>query len=108
MEIYYDKRNKGFITATINPYELVENDETEKIYKAKTTAENHMLFFSNIIMYNNVSKTLPVGMDETNEVLLKVGDIKEVNKEKINIIVEKDLFNVDIRKVTLIEEAKRQ
>ena len=108
MEIYYDKRNKGFITATINPYELVENEETEKIYKAKTTAENHMLFFSNIIMYNNVSKTLPVGMDETNEVLLKVGDIKEVNKEKINIIVEKDLFNVDIRKVTLIEEAKRQ
>ena len=59
-------------------------------------------------MYNNVSKTLPVGMDETNEVLLKVGDIKEVNKEKINIIVEKDLFDVDIRKVTLIEEAKRQ
>lgn len=108
MEIYYDKRNKGFITATINPYELVENEETEKIYKAKTSAENHMLFFSNIIMYNNVSKTLPVGMDETNEVLLKVGDIKEVNKEKINIIVEKDLFNVDIRKVTLIEEAKRQ
>ena len=108
MEIYYDKRNKGFITATINPYELVENEETEKIYKAKTSAENHMLFFSNIIMYNNVSKTLPVGMDETNEVLLKVGDIKEVNKEKINIIVKKDLFNVDIRKVTLIEEAKRQ
>ena len=108
MEIYYDKRNKGFITATINPYELVENEETEKIYKAKTSAENHMLFFSNIIMYNNVSKTLPVGMDETNEVLLKVGDIKEVNKEKINIIVEKDLFDVDIRKVTLIEEAKRQ
>ena len=108
MEIYYDKRNKGFITATINPYELVENEETEKIYKAKTSAENHMLFFSNIIMYNNVTKTLPVGMDETNEVLLKVGDIKEVNKEKINIIVEKDLFNVDIRKVTLIEEAKRQ
>jgi hypothetical protein len=108
MEIYYDKRNKGFITATINPYELVENEETEKIYKAKTSEENHMLFFSNIIMYNNVSKTLPVGMDETNEVLLKVGDIKEVNKEKINIIVEKGLFDVDIRKVTLIEEAKRQ
>ncbi len=108
MEIYYDKRNKGFIKATINPYELVEDEENEKIYKAKISAENHILFFSNIIMYNNISRTLPVGMDETNEVLLKVGDIKEINKDKINIIVEKDLFNVDIRKVTLIEEAKRQ
>ena len=83
-------------------------DETVLANAQAYADENHMLFFSNIIMYNNVSKTLPVGMDETNEVLLKVGDIKEVNKEKINIIVEKDLFNVDIRKVTLIEEAKRQ
>jgi len=106
IEVYYAARNKGFITATINPYELVDAQNADKIYKTKLS-NAHMLFFTNIIMYNNTSKTLPVGMDEDNGVLIKVGEIKEIGKEKLNIIVEKNLFDVEIRKVTLIEEGKR-
>ena len=108
MKIYYSNRAKGFIIGEINPYKLFENnDENNKIYKMQATRETHLLFLTNIIFYNNTNKTLPLGMDKSTEVIMKVGENKKVSETTINLVIEKDLFNVEVKKIRMIEEEKR-
>lgn len=106
--LYYDKRNKGYVIGNINPYEILKNDEVEKIYKVNATNETHAVFFSNIICYDNMNQTLPLGMDETTELIMKVGDNKKIGECDVNILIEQDMFNIKIKKVKVIEEEKRK
>ena len=108
MEVYYAKRNKGFVLGEINPYKLLEDETIDKIYKMKANKDTHLIYFSNIIFYDNNNKTLPSGMDETTEIILKVGENKKISDSTINVLVKKDLFNVKIRKIKIIEEGKRE
>ncbi len=66
----------------------------------------HIVYFSNIIYYDNANKTLPNGMDESTQVLIKPEKINLTDyKEKtINILIENNQFDVEIRKIKLIEE----
>lgn len=107
MEIYYAKRNKGFIIGEINPYKLLEDESIDKIYKMQANSSTHIVYFSNIIFYDNFNKTLPLGMDESTEVILKVGENKKISDSIVNVMVQKDLFNVKIRKIKIVEEGKR-
>lgn len=107
MPIYYSYRKKGYIMGEINPYNLIEDESVEKIYKTYTNNETHLIYLSNIIMYDNLNKTLPLGMDESTAVILKVGENKKIKETNINLIKEEDLFNIKIRKIKMIEEGKK-
>ena len=60
-----------------------------------------MIAISNIILYNNRNMTLPVGMDESNEILIDMNDLnlKEISEKKIKTVKlenEKDDFSEDV------------
>lgn len=107
MNVYFVKRNKGFIIGDLNPYKLLGKEDINKIYKMKANKETHMLFLSNCIYYNNLNQTLPLGMDEGTTIITKVGDNKKVGDTEVNMLFEKDEFNVEIRKIRIMKEEKR-
>lgn len=108
MPIYYTSKNKGYIIGSVNPYDLLKDQSIDKIYKMNANHETHIIYMSNIIFYDNTNQTLPLGMNESSEVILKVGENKKANETSINLLVEDDLFNVKIRNIKIIEEEKRQ
>ena len=102
--IYYDKKTKGYEFGSLDPIELIKDEEITKIYKITAKMDTHMLYFSNIIFYNNYNRTLPVGMDESSSVIIKAGNNKKVSETLITILMEKDLFEVVPRNISIIEE----
>ncbi|MBR3325451.1 MAG: hypothetical protein IKG14_05350 [Clostridia bacterium] len=107
MTIYYGKRNKGYIIGDIDPYKVLQDKEVKKIYKMNTSSETHIIYLSNTMFYDNNNKTLPLGMDESTEIITKVGENRKISDCNVNLLIEKDLFNIEIRKIKLIEEGKR-
>lgn len=107
MTVYYSKRNKGYIMGDIDPYKLLKDSDVKKIYKMQTSKETHLIFLSNIIFYDNVNKTLPLGMDESTNFITKVGENRKVGDSNLNLLIENDIFDVEVRKIKIIEEAKR-
>ena len=107
MTVYYSKRNKGYIMGDIDPYKLLKDNSVKKIYKMQTSKNTHIIFLSNIVYYDNMNKTLPLGMDESTEYLTKVGENRKVGDCNINLLIENSMFDVEIRKIKIIEEAKR-
>ena len=107
MDIYYSKRNKGFIIGNIDPYKLLKDPKVDKLYKMKVNGETHIIFLSNCIFYLNNNKTLPLGMDEETTVITKVGDNKKVGDSEVNILFEEDLFNAKVRTIRIMKEEKR-
>ena len=64
-----------------------------------------ILFYSNIIFYENFNKTLPIGMDLSTEVLL---DLNQLEMEKINenefiYMFKRNEFDYVIRNIKVIE-----
>ena len=99
MDVYYAKRNKGFILGDIDPYKLLKDPNVDKLYKMKVDGNTHLIFLSNCIFYENQNKTLPLGMDEETSIITKVGEI--------NILFEEDLFNAKVRTIRIMKEEKR-
>ena len=71
----------------------VENykEETINLYKLNYKEAMPIIYYSNIIFYDNSNKTLPLGMNLSDEVLvnLKNCSLKEISKEtfKINYLL---------------------
>lgn len=57
------------------------------LYKIKLNKGINFIAISNIVLYNNKNMTLPVGMNESNNIIVNMDDleIKEVSKEELNI-----------------------
>ena len=108
MPLYYEKRNKGYVIGNIDPYEILKNDDVDKIYKVNANEDTHAVFFTNIICYDNMNQTLPLGMDETKALIMKVGENKKIGECMVNILVEQDKYNIKVKKVRVIEEEKRK
>lgn len=107
MDVYYAKRNKGFIIGDIDPYKLLKDQGVDKLYKMRVDGNTHLIFLSNCIFYENQNKTLPLGMDEETSIITKVGDNKKVGDVEINILFEEDLFNAKVRTIRIMKEEKR-
>ena len=50
-------------------------------------------------VFENENKTLPLGMDVSTEYITKVGENKKISDSNVNLLIEKDLFNVEVRKI---------
>ena len=86
------------------------NKKNIYLYKIKLLKGINFIAFSNIVLYNNKNMTLPVGMRESNRILVDVNelDLKPVEVKKINIEYlenNKDDFSKLIMKKIKIFEA---
>ena len=91
----------------------LKDNDTINIYRIKLPTKSNFVAFTNIIMYNNRNMTLPLGMHESDKVLIDCDElnINQVNSKEINIEYlenEKDDFSKTInRKINIFElEAK--
>ena len=75
----------------------------------KLPINTNFIGFTNIVMYNNRNMTLPVGMHESNQILIDYDklNINQINNNQINIEYlenEKDDFsNIITRKINVLE-----
>ena len=103
--VYYAINNENeYVLAQIDPKKLELNSIKEKtIYKKEIKRDDNVLYFSNIVYYDNYNKTLPAGMDESTNVLIKTNENKVEKEKQINILQEEDLFNIKIAKIKILE-----
>ena len=104
MPIFYKERKRGYVFGELNPYNLVDDTSIEKVYKTNANEQTHLVYMSNIIFYDNINKTLPLGMDKSSKVIFKVGNLKKAGEKVVNILIEKDDYNAEIRTIKIIEE----
>ena len=82
----------------------IEEQEIE-IVKIDLGNEEHALYLSNIVFFDNQNKTLPIGMDLSNKVVIKLDNAKKKFREKQEIyLIEKiDDFEVKNRTIKIFE-----
>ena len=85
-----EELNEGtFEILNINPEnEIRENDIEEKInlYKLNVKEKMPIIFYSNIMFYDNLNKTLPLGMDIESKVLI------DLSKFDMKLVSRKDFY----------------
>lgn len=104
--VYYKKARAGkYIVADIDPKNLIESNQLDQytIYKTNITKDMHILYLSNITYYDNYNKTLPNGMDEGTKVIIKLDEINSKKQSELNIIEQKDLYNIMVKNIKVIE-----
>ena len=86
-----------------------EKDKADKqgieIVKIDLSNEEHALYLSNIVFFDNQNKTLPIGMDLSSKVVIKLDNAKKKFREKKEIyLIEKiDDFEVKNRTIKIFE-----
>lgn len=88
---------------------LKSNKRNIYLYRIKLTKGTNFIAFSNIVLYNNKNMTLPVGMRESNRILVDTNDIK-VKKEEVRIVnveylenKKDDFSDVIMKKIKVFE-----
>ena len=80
---------KYFGILNINPLEEINETNEEKInlYKINIKEKMPIIFYSNIMFYDNINKTLPLGMDIENKVLIDFNkfNMKLVSRKNFNL-----------------------
>ena len=81
---------KSFEILNINPKEEIESgcENKEKVHLFKLNIKEKMpvMFYTNIIFYDNLNKTLPIGMDIGSKVLI------DLYKFETKLVSRKDFF----------------
>lgn len=101
--------NPGFEILNINPALELEKNENEanilKLIKINLKENAPALFYSNIMFYDNLNQTLPLGMDLSSEVLVDLSefDTKLVSRKDFNINVPKNIFENEIKTIQVYE-----
>ena len=104
------KSIQGMKIFNINPKHAIENDLLSKkakimVHKINIKEDTPAIFYSNIMFYDNINKTLPVGMNLSSEVLIDVDklDIKFVKEENFYINYKIDKFEYGTKQVQVFE-----
>ena len=101
-----DKKNLNILHLDVNKA-IAENIDKEELYLYKINIKEAMpiLYYSNIMFFDNMNQTLPIGMNLSDEVLVDLNKYKlvENKKEEFKINYLKDEYNNKIIKVNSIE-----
>ena len=105
--VYYLKsketKENDYIIADINPDNIINIAQSgDTIVKRNIRKDEHIIYASNIIFYDNYNKTLPVGMNVSTLVIIK-DEEKKQKCSNINIVEENDEFSIKIKKLNIIE-----
>lgn len=108
--IVLNKKEKldGFRVFNLNLENVLEEAEDNKkivLYKVKLKGATRVLYFSNIIYYDNYNKTLQAGMDINAKCLLSLEKyrMREVGKENFRISKLIDEFEIKTKEISLYE-----
>ena len=101
----------GFCKFSLNPYETlnkleeIEPSKETYLYKINVPENTKLVFYSNIIFFENENKTLPLGMDVSQEGLINMDlyTLKLKGQDEFNMNVEKDDFEHFIKTVKVFE-----
>lgn len=100
---------KSFEILNLNPKEEIEsgNDNKEKVYLYKLNIKEKMpiMFYTNIIFYDNLNKTLPIGMDIGSKVLIDLSKFKKklISRKDFNINILESEFKNEIKLMQVYE-----
>ena len=103
------KYNIFNITATNALKRLLKTKEDEvNLYKVNLNEDTKTLGFTNSAYYENTNKTLPLGMDVEQALLLDNSklDLKEINNNKIKIVCYEDgneLAKIKVKSINVKE-----
>lgn len=97
-------KENDYIIADIKPQKLItSSDENVTLYKININENNNILYFSNIIFFENNYKTLPLGMDISTDVIMKMPEINnEKRKEKLYILTKENDFECKVKSIDMI------
>ena len=100
--------NKEYSLFNINPENALNSNNSEDIiglYSIHLNPDTPAVGISNIIYYDNFNKTLPIGMDIGDEVLLDMEKLKlELKRQKLfRINIKIDEFNIKTKTVCVYE-----
>ena len=100
---------KSFEILNINPKEEIESgcDNKEKVHLFKLNVKEKMsiMYYTNIIFYDNLNKTLPEGMDIGSKVLIDLSkfEMKLVSRKDFYINVLENEFKNEIKLIQVYE-----
>lgn len=108
MESTKELNEKALNIMNINPKEellKITNEAETNIYKINIKEGMPVIFYSNIMYYDNLNKTLPLGMDISTKVLIDLNkfDMKLVSRKDFNVNVLKDEFTSEIKLIHIYE-----
>lgn len=108
MESSEELNEKALNIMDINPKEellKITNEAETNIYKINIKENMPVIFYSNIMYYDNLNKTLPLGMDISTKVLIDLNkfDMKLVSRKDFNVNVLKDEFTSEIKLIHIYE-----
>ena len=98
----------GFEKFDLNPKNAISRiDKNEKIiylYKINIPEGTNLIFYSNIIFFDNNNQTLPLGMDISQETLIDLDsyNLELINQKEINMNVNENCTNF-VRKIKVYE-----
>ena len=106
MQVYIRKEDEinEYILGDINPENLIDkNNINTSLIKIDMNNKTNILYYTNIAFYENINKTLPLGMDLSSKVLIKSNILKEKKKtfDTIYLLEKQNDFNNIIRKVKI-------
>lgn len=113
--LYKASNNKidpdGLDKFSINPFETLSNLEqiaTSKetyLYKINVPENTKLIFYSNITFFENNNKTLPLGMDISQESLINMDlyNLELKKKDEFNINIFKNEYETFVKKVNVYE-----
>ena len=106
MPIYIRKEdeNNEYILGDINPENLIDSGNIDtSLVNIEMNNKTNILYYTNIAFYENINKTLPLGMDLASKVLIKSNILEEKRKDfdTIYLLEKQDDFNNIIRKVKI-------
>lgn len=100
----------GFNKFNINPQGALNklNDKTKDrayLYKINVKEGTNLIFYSNIVFYENTNGTLPLGMDISQETLINMDlyNLELKNRQEFNINVCEDEFKAYVREIAVFE-----
>lgn len=100
----------GFNKFDINPQGALnklnnKSKERAYLYKINVKEGTNLIFYSNIVFYENTNGTLPLGMDISQEILINM-DLYELelkDRHEFNINVPEDEFTSFVREIAVFE-----
>ena len=100
----------GFDKFNLNPIETlkkIDSNKNEKIYlyKVNVPEKTHLIFYSNIVFFENKNQTLPLGMDISQETLINMDmyRLELKDKEEFNINVFYNTLIPTVQKIIVYE-----
>lgn len=113
----YEKlTDSGFDKFSINPFDTLDKLEKNKksknayLYKINIPEGTNIIFYSNIMFFDNNNQTLPLGMDIAQETLINLDlyKLELTKKTDFNINVFVNEYNTFIRNVKVYEYNLKQ